>query len=97
MMENNVRLIDANALEFQYAHMIYPNGTESMGYHAYVTSVQIKDAPTIDPESMRPVGRWEQYLDFWRKCSLCGENWHEQWVMAKHLNFCPNCGAKMEG
>ena len=47
-MENDVRMIDANALNFQYAHMIYPDGTESLGYHAYVTSVQIKDAPTID-------------------------------------------------
>lgn len=42
-------------------------------------------------------GRWLAYCDFWRKCSECGETWHEQWVIRKALRYCPNCGARMDG
>ena len=41
-------------------------------------------------------GRWMVQNDFWRKCSECGGTWHEQWVMSKVLNYCPECGAKMD-
>ena len=44
-------------------------------------------------------GRWIDNLDengflcnAWRKCSVCGGlNW------SKKPNYCPNCGAKMDG
>ena len=42
-------------------------------------------------------GLWIKHLDFWRKCSECGASWHEQWVLSKALNYCPNCGARMDG
>lgn len=42
-------------------------------------------------------GKWIKYLDFWRKCSECNETWHEQWILGKHLRYCPGCGARMEG
>jgi len=58
------------------------------------------EAPTIDPESLRPKGRWEPFvesvwnLDFpvlhsWR-CSECGRT--EQFKEP----YC-HCGCKMEG
>ena len=105
-MIDEKRLIDANALKFQYARMLYPDGTESFGYHAYVTSVQIKDAPTIDPESLRPVGEWTAVdASYWSwkpdgahvraikkyRHDECGK------VVYKKENFCPNCGARMGG
>ena len=43
----------------------------------------------------RKRGEWIEHLEFWRKCSECGAAWHEQWVIGKHLHFCPNCGADM--
>ena len=56
----------------------------------------VKVAPAADVVEVKH-GEWERYLDFWRKCSLCGSIWHEQWVMSKELNYCANCGAKMDG
>lgn len=59
--------------------------------------------PTIDAEPVKH-GEWEITEDDWHsltlmKCSLC----HEEWCFEceeetlQHYNFCPNCGAKMDG
>ena len=52
----------------------------------------------IDPESLRPKGRWVPLGQIVRsplvknyKCSECEHKEHGG------LNYCPNCGAKMEG
>lgn len=52
----------------------------------------------VSAADVEPVrhGRWVAHDDFWRKCSECGKTWHEQWVISKALNYCPNCGAKMD-
>ena len=60
--------------------------------------IGIGKTPTVDAV---PVvhGRWIDNLDengylcnAWRKCSVCvGLNW------SKRPNYCPNCGAKMDG
>lgn len=59
---------------------------------------QLDDAPTIDPESLRPHGRWEHthtsasyYSECW-KCSVCGFEDTEGY----DFKYCPNCGAKMD-
>lgn len=99
-VQNDVRLIDANALKFQYAHMIYPDGTESLGYHAYVTSVQVKAAPTIDAESLRPVARWVNVKTMGGadcvQCSGCGYREYDH-VKYTRFDYCPGCGARMKG
>ena len=91
-MANEVRLIDANALIKQ---------ANAEGAYGYVDAAQIESAPTIDPESLRPKGRWvyeDGNLEW--ACSEC--------LRAAHVNlgaisgyilsdYCPNCGAKMEG
>lgn len=57
----------------------------------------VKNAPTINPDCLRPHGWW---VDIYRlevkpewvcRCSLCGcpQDF-------KH-HYCPNCGAKMDG
>lgn len=84
------------------------------------------DAPTIDPETLRPKGRWileahnERVNYRWNvtaECSECCDEKKEIWAgffpgvpdsMAREVslmdakqvklsNYCPNCGAKMEG
>ena len=92
-MANEVRLIDANALiEKSYWHgerpdpgNIYPDGVEA------VDVSDIEDAPTIDPESLRPKGRWERsiFADDFHRCSECSSVW------SRTSNYCPNCGADM--
>jgi hypothetical protein len=57
---------------------------------------EIADAPTIDPEDLRPKGRWEMLrrivfddeLTAYR-CSNCRLTNEDESM------FCPNCGAKM--
>lgn len=49
-------------------------------------------------------GRWEVqsdgYSDDYWKCSACGEEWffiEDPTTEYARVNFCPNCGAKMDG
>ena len=57
---------------------------------------EVETAPTVDAA---PVvhGRWEPFGGKYysrKKCSCCGWDGQE-WI--KFYNFCPNCGAKMDG
>jgi len=68
----------------------------------------IEDAPTISPDEVRGVGKWEQKEVFSlddttieqmqsARCSSCGK-YHTtpfSYYFSKY-NYCPNCGAKME-
>ena len=66
------------------------------GYVQVVDVGDIENAPAVDAE---PVvhARWEPFRGkaYSRKeCSCCGWDGQE-WI--KFYNFCPNCGAKMNG
>lgn len=99
------RLIDADALERiveEKFHEHYGN-TVYQFIHDFFRFVirQIRKAPTIDPESLRPHGRWE-FFDFASptvECSICGAlaGWNvAEEYHCDRTNFCPNCGAKMD-
>lgn len=86
-----MRLIDADALiaEYDRVHIGPPGGARKL----------MEDAPTIDPEELRPKGRWIDNVDengilcnAWRKCSACGGLNYKM-----KPNYCPNCGADMRG
>lgn len=54
---------------------------------------------TIDPESLRPRGRWEKHrtMHGFVYCSNCKDVYlDEEWLVDGKWGFCPNCGAKME-
>ena len=79
------RLIDANAL------------LREMRYSGLAAYMLVLAAPTIDPETLRPVAHWEvggvnpvnNVVGNW-KCSLCNK------TSLEDSPFCPCCGAKME-
>lgn len=98
------RLIDANALGID----------AEKSFHDWPVirgdiDRMINRQPTIDPESLRPTGRWiltnEDYE--YLTCSVCGNAYYtgaETYSRAQdHLTYaggyryCPRCGAKMEG
>ena len=63
----------------------------------------LNDQPTIEAV---PVvhGEWEEITDDWSdetiyRCSVCGEDFVtiDCTPVENLYNFCPNCGAKMEG
>lgn len=66
----------------------------------------IKEIPTIDPESLRPVSRWDssgKYTFMDKKnsiavrCENCGCALHMREYKENVWKFCPVCGARMEG
>ena len=62
-----------------------------------VAKIALDDIPTIDPESMRPQGEWEEYpSDQYRRCSHCKTEWPKDKI-PRCANYCLYCGAKMKG
>ena len=66
----------------------------------------IKEIPTINPESLRPVSRWDssgKYTFIDKKnsiavrCENCGCALHMREYKESVWKFCPVCGARMEG
>ena len=102
-MENEVRLIDANALNKRFDER-EADDIELYGVHiaecfpADEAKEIVDQIPTIDPESLRPKGRWE-YVDdgvligngMHMECSECSV-WK---IDRQRTPYCPNCGADM--
>lgn len=90
------RLIDANELLKKKFLAREFDGT-ARGWTIEVVSVHdIENAPTIDPESLRSHGRWEE-INGYLRCSECKDVYiYEDWIEDGKWKFCPNCGAKME-
>ena len=55
---------------------------------------ELEEAPAINPEDLRPKGKWEQKRDHWNMflnvCSNCGRS---EFLAPP---YCAGCGAKME-
>lgn len=88
-----MRLIDADVI-------IEPLKTMEAAFEEIsIASVirDLKDAPTIDPESLRPQGEWEEYPDWAHiRCTNCKREFKKSEFAIKMKPFCPNCGAKMK-
>ena len=54
----------------------------------------IQHMPSVKPQEPK-IGHWVEHeikdTCRWLTCSMCGYEW-----VNKKVNFCPNCGAKME-
>ena len=99
-MANEVRLIDANALmeqfEIEYHHADAMRNQHKKGWQGAIQLLY--DAPTIDPESLRPKGRWRKYSSDEWICTNCGYDKFCDTLDGDVLpDFCEGCGAKMEG
>lgn len=105
-----MRLIDADELKKTINEVYeYEYPTSSGGFDEFVTKVLpniISNASTFESENVKH-GHW---IPVWiptgvsaygvnemtaeeEKCSVCGKAF---WV-GEEKNFCPNCGAKMDG
>lgn len=87
------RLIDADELKKDFRLNF---GGAS---HAVSACEIIDGQPTIDPESLRPHGKWARVKgdsggQVGYRCSCCGSKWP---IYVQFFVYCPYCGAKMEG
>lgn len=95
-----VRLVDANSI----LRSIDVNGSayDGIEYQAYKAGAEyvrslIEDAPTIDPESLRPTAHWI------KRGYVCGENEYEcsachqtEWrTSASRMKYCMFCWKRM--
>ena len=103
-MANEKRLIDANAFrEFleQIRQDYREEDTLSSGFAAcLIETVQdeyLTLAPTVDAVEVVH-GRWEDAYDGdGYVCSICGSDFCVLLNETDRFNYCPNCGAKMDG
>ena len=56
----------------------------------------IEDTPTVDAEPIIH-GRWIRKSHWCVSCSYCGKYTHDYEGEVELYNYCPNCGAKMDG
>ena len=109
-MANEKRLIDANALRermFSYYGCVNKysskenyRGETLMNYEvADMIEDCIDNAPTVDAVEVVH-GRWETVSSMlvYLCCSQCKDvHIWETWLGDGKWNYCPNCGAKMDG
>ena len=108
-MQNEKRLIDANALMevIKFEHdciMQDPEVGKNMKWCEAVCNHRVTEAiersPTVDAVEVVH-GRWKKQVEdgmYWYECSECGgevpkTRYKHDWYSA----CCPNCGAKMDG
>lgn len=104
-----VRLIDIKeVLQYDGAHFTWSGGKNCLSEHkaAYARGYdagmkfivdEVKKAPTIDTESLRPTAHWI------KRGYVCGENEYEcsachetEWrTSASRMKYCMFCGARM--
>ena len=110
-MANEKRLIDANALIRNYeAHRnLYIDAWGSFSQMPTIDKVSVDtidtcisdviNAPTVDAVEVVH-GRWEKQQGLY-SCSECGKTCpydvQADTIMYWTCNYCPNCGAKMDG
>jgi len=91
-----MRLVNIQNLTLDYSGLakIEPhNYLEICRYFAN----QIMELPTINPDDLVKHGEWETCSDRPDRliCSVCDCGF-DMWKHDRH-NYCPNCGAKMDG
>ena len=99
-MTNEKRLIDANALKEQIENEIHTYWTNDTGGYCLAEDVipDIDNAPTVDAVEVVH-GRWEKASETMPiyRCSVCKERNLFKNGYNVLSNYCPNCGAKMDG
>jgi len=97
-----MRLIDADAAKSRIIEEATKTFSE-MNIQTFVIAAGMAnmfdcedDFPTIDAEPVKH-GKWiDRRCDI--ECSSCGEEYSDEiFLMRGKINYCPNCGAKMDG
>lgn len=94
-----MRLINADALIKTIDSHCYPVQHDMTSIEPGMTRIgilqAIQEQPTIEPE--RKTGKWIEYDNSHCECPFCHTEWSYFDNEVEHFDFCPRCGAKMEG
>lgn len=94
-----MRLIDADAL-IERLDEVYQDTSLYNEWRWFLTicEQEVENAPTIDPVKHGRWIRWVQNKDEWpaAMCSECQEKVDAD-NEGQYTNYCPNCGARMDG
>ena len=99
-MANEKRLIDANAIPWEEHYV--PDGDTQWEYkkELCVCKPTIDKMPAVDAVEVVH-GEWIRNEDdecYWYTCSECAEYpMRDRWGEEKLTDYCPHCGAKMDG
>lgn len=93
-----MRLIDADALLKKCIEGDGDNKfTEGYNFAVQEISAKITLAPTIEAEPVRH-GRWNyRHKDDWCYCTACGTDAEGSDGECLETDYCPHCGARMDG
>lgn len=96
-----MRLIDADKMRKDVLDLQNCYNGFSDTYDKAMILGLVDEQPTVDVESVRH-GRWIYKGVRGRfpvcECSVCGNVENADWaVLGDNVNYCPNCGAKMDG
>ena len=98
------RLIDASALRKRIEMNLRASNPFTIEECCYKDALNsVDEAPTIDPETLRPVAHWDMEEDavgdpiIWT-CSNCKDSivMYDGAPMENGYKYCPMCGARME-
>lgn len=95
-MANEVRLIDLNRTCYELERF-YNGYTGELRRVASEALDLVCMMPEVNPESLRPKGRWKLNKDGSGTCSECHRTRNDVWDMDNWDNFCSHCGADMRG
>ena len=96
-MENEVRILDSAYLDElkEWKRKLDDFGESDQAYAVGEVISDLEEMPTVDAVEVVH-GRWIdvalRFTQVKEKCSVCGGV-----VYAHGFNYCPNCGAKMDG
>ena len=89
------RLIDADELKKRVCS--YNPVKYTYEYGDVISVEDIDNAPTIDAEPVRH-GKWiDDGITSHSRCSACDKEWYWFDNCMEDWNYCPNCGAKIDG
>lgn len=105
--KEQIRLVDANAL-WESIKTFRWQGTQNVIKFMFENlEFVIDNQSTIDPESLRPQGKWVEAENRSKSmkfiCSECAKiayfpqpTRERKWTKHCGYNYCPNCGAQMK-
>ena len=93
-MATEKRLIDAEQAKRATYEEVFWTESEQAAVRNFLVRLPKVDAVEVVH------GRWEPRTDIigFDRCSVCHDcNVYDNWAGGKKWNYCPNCGAKMDG